>query len=98
MEGGCTEIKELDTAKKNISFAIKTLKELHKLVVGIEQLREFCIHKQYKEAAELIEECAYLLGFFFKGSKRDGTEDFSDVEELKSLKEEWDHLCNQLRM
>lgn len=45
VEGGCAEIRELDNAKQNVSFAIKTLKELHKLVVGIEQLREFCISK-----------------------------------------------------
>lgn len=24
--------------------------------------------------------------------------DYSDIEELRSLKEEWDHLCNQLRI
>lgn len=76
-------------------------------MVGIEQLREFCINKQYREAAQLIEECGHLLGFFFKNTKSNQSsqesspvkrEDFSDVEELKSLKEEWDHLCNQLRM
>lgn len=101
VEGGCQEIRKLDTAKKNVSYAIQTLKELHKLVVGIEQLRELCISKNYKDAASLIEECGHLLGFFFKsrgGQLNDHNEDFSDVEELKSLKEEWDNLCNQLRM
>jgi methylmalonyl-CoA mutase N-terminal domain/subunit len=39
-------------------------------------------------------ETAHLLGFFFKSQE----DDFSDVEEIRSLKEEWDHLCNQLRM
>ena len=84
-----------------MTYAIKTLKELHKLVVGIEQLRELCISKQYKEAAQLIEECGHLLGYFFKSVKdarAADQEDFSDVEELRSLKDEWDHLCNQLRM
>ena len=85
----------MDQAKQNVSYAIETLKELHKLVVGIEQLREFCINRQYKEAAALIEECGNLLGFFFK---QDGQLDFSDVDEVRSLKDEWDHLCNQLRM
>jgi len=46
----------------------------------------------------LIEECGHLLGFFFKANRELKEEDFSDVEELRSLKEEWDHLCNQLRM
>jgi hypothetical protein len=26
------------------------------------------------------------------------SEDFSDIEELRGLKQEWDHLCNQLRI
>lgn len=30
--------------------------------------------------------------------EKEPQQDFSDVEELKSLKEEWDHLCNQLRI
>ena len=104
VEGGCFEIKQLDNAKKNVDFAVNTLKELHKLVTGIEQLREFCIQKQYKSAGDLIKECGQLLGFFFKNHKMlqstygpsnySHQEDFSDVEELKSLKEEWDHLCN----
>lgn len=71
-------------------------------MTGIEQLREFCINRQYKEAASLIEECNNLLGFFFKSKNhpyhQTHLEDFSGVEELQSLKEEWDHLCNQLRI
>jgi|TARA_B110001450_G_C17304361_1_gene352805 hypothetical protein len=45
VEGGCLEIRKLDTAKKNVTYAMKTLKELNKLVIGIEQLRELCISK-----------------------------------------------------
>jgi len=86
--------------------------------MGIEQQRDFCINKQYKEAGDLIRETASLLGFFFKPSSyakmknqgygiqisgsqeanSDKQQDFSDIEELRSLKEEWDHLCNQLRI
>jgi len=66
VEGGCQEIRRLDTAKKNVQHAINTLKNLNMLVVGIEQQREFCINKQYKDAADLIRETSGLLGFFFK--------------------------------
>jgi hypothetical protein len=36
------------------------------LIVGIEQQRDFCINKQYKEAGDLIRETGHLLGHFFK--------------------------------
>lgn len=79
------------------------------LIVGIEQQRDFCINKQYKEAGELIRETGSLLGYFFPRKMyamglaqhqavNEDAEDYSDIEELKSLKEEWDHLCNQLRI
>ena len=68
VSGGCQEIRKLDTAKQNVQHAIKTLTDLNKLIVGIEQQRDFCINKQYKEAGDLIRETASLLGFFFKPS------------------------------
>lgn len=43
VEAGCIEIRQLDGAKKNVTHAITTLKKLNMLIVGIEQLREFCI-------------------------------------------------------
>jgi hypothetical protein len=58
--------RKLDSAKKNISHAITTLKKLNMLIVGIEQQRDFCINKQYKEAGDLIRETGHLLGHFFK--------------------------------
>ena len=66
VEGGCIEIRQLDGAKKNVTHAITTLKKLNMLIVGIEQLREFCIKQQYKEASDLIKETGHLFGFFFK--------------------------------
>ena len=66
------------------------------LIVGIEQQRELCMKKQYREAGELIRETGSLLGFFFPKDK--SQDDYSDIEELRMLKDEWDHLCNQLRI
>ena len=43
VESGCIEIRQLDGAKKNVTHAITTLKKLNMLIVGIEQLRDFCI-------------------------------------------------------
>mmetsp|Transcript_1002 Transcript_1002/g.1801 ORF Transcript_1002/g.1801 Transcript_1002/m.1801 type:complete len:268 (-) Transcript_1002:1305-2108(-) len=79
------------------------------LLVGIEQQREFCMNKQYSEAANMIAETEQLLGFFFRNGKRGGgsaqqdhqypsDEDYSEIEELRNLKEEWDYLCNELRI
>ena len=36
VESGCDEIRRLDTGKQNVQHAIKTLKSLNMLVVGIE--------------------------------------------------------------
>ena len=61
-------------------------------MVGIEQLRKFGMEKQYASAADLIRETEQIMGFFFpQGGKQPV---YSNIDELKSLKEEWDHLCN----
>ncbi len=60
----CSEIRQLDYAKKNITFMMISLKRLIMLITGIEQLREFCIEKRYKDAANLIEATAELTSYF----------------------------------
>lgn len=39
------------------------------------------------------------MGAFFKPIPKKGLgEDYSDIEELRALREEWKHLTNQLRI
>ena len=80
-----TEIRNLDVAKKNIVFSITSLKRMLMLITGIEQLREFCRKKQYKEAANMIEATNELVLYF---------KDYQDIPEIKDLRSERDHLCN----
>lgn len=55
------------------------------IVTGIEQLRQFCINKQYREAAHLIEATEELCNYF---------KDYKDIPQIADLKKERDHLCN----
>ena len=61
---GCTEIRKLDTAKRNITFSITSLKRLIMLIQGIEQFSLACMDKRYQEAAHLIEATDELLLYF----------------------------------
>jgi len=79
----CSEIRSLDFAKKNITFTITSLKRLIMLITGIEQLRGFCIGKQYKEAANLISATEELVDYF---------KDYGQVTQIKDLKKEREHL------
>ena len=90
VQSGCTEIRKLDTAKKNLTFAITSLKRLIMLIQGIEQQRACCIDKRYKDAAHMIEATDELLDYF--------KDYINDIPEIKDVKVERDHLCNELRM
>lgn len=61
---GCTEIRKLDTAKKNLTFSITALKRLIMLLEGIEQFSYACMEKRWKEAAHLIDATDELLLYF----------------------------------
>ena len=87
---GCSEIKRLDTAKKNITFSITSLKRLIMLIQAIEQFSLACMEKRYKEAAHLIEATDELLEYF-----KDYTQ---TTPEIKQLKEERDRLTKELRL
>ena len=61
------DIKQLDTAKKNLTTAITTLNHLHMLVGGTATLATLTSKRQYGEAAlllqGLLEEYLLVLGF-----------------------------------
>ncbi|GAM17722.1 hypothetical protein SAMD00019534_008970 [Acytostelium subglobosum LB1] len=60
----CKDIKSLDYAKKNLTSAIKTLKQLHMMVMCVEQLKEGVKTKEYAKVAQLLEATAdFAEGF-----------------------------------
>jgi len=85
----CSEIKSHDNAKKNILTSISALKNLIMLITAIEQLRAFCIEKKYKEASDLILATEELWNYF---------KEYENIKEIIDLRQERDHLWNQLRI
>lgn len=85
----CSEIKSYDNAKRNILTSISALKNLIMLITAIEQLRKFCIAKEYKQAADLILATEELCNYF---------KEYENIKEIIELRQERDHLCNQLRI
>jgi len=85
----CSDIKNLDNAKKNLTWTISALKKQMMLITAIDQLREACINKCYKEAARLIDATGDLLKTF---------EEYKSIPQIQQIRKERDHLCNQLRI
>jgi len=85
----CSDIKNLDNAKKNLTWTISALKKQMMLITAVHQLREACINKHYKEAAKLIEATGDLLKTF---------EDYKLVPQIQEIKRERDYLCQQLEI
>ena len=52
-------------------------------------MRGFCIKKQYREAANLIEATEELCSYF---------KDYRNIPQINDLNKERDHLCNELRI
>ena len=85
----CSDIKNLDNAKKNLTWTISALKKQMMLITAVQQLREACINKDYKEAARLIEATGDLLKTF---------EEYKNIPQITQVKKEREHLCGQLRI
>lgn len=85
----CSDIKNLDNAKKNLTWTISALKKQMMLITAISQLRRACVDKRYKEAAKLIEATGDLLKTF---------EDYRSVTQIQQIKAERDHLCQKLEI
>ena len=85
----CSEIKSHDNAKRNIMTSISALKNLIMMITAIEQLRNFCIEKKYKDAADLILATEELCSYF---------KEYENIKEIIDLTQEREHLCNQLRI
>ncbi len=85
----CSDIKNLDNAKKNLTWTISALKKQMMLITAIEQLRKACIDKCYKEAARLIDATGDLLKTF---------DEYKGIPQIQQIKRERDNLCTQLRL
>ena len=71
-----SDIKQLDTAKRNLTSAITTLNHLHMLVGGVSTLQSQTINRQYGDAAMLLQGLLEVLAHF---------KDYSDIPQIKEL-------------
>lgn len=62
----CKDIKQLDVAKKNLTFSIAALKKFIMMLTAIEKLRENCQQKKYKDVGMLLEAFQELSQYFTK--------------------------------
>ncbi|KYQ90916.1 Vps53-like domain-containing protein [Tieghemostelium lacteum] len=84
----CKDIKTLDYAKKNLTTAITTLKKLHMMVLGVEQLKDMAEKKQYATVAKLLEATAQLS---------DGFKDYRNAPKISSLNRELDMIRSRVK-
>ena len=57
----CRDIKTLDTGKRNLVRTVTTVKRLHMLMAGADQLGDMISHHQYQPAARLLQALTALL-------------------------------------
>jgi hypothetical protein len=55
VKGASTDIKTLDTGKRNLVRTVTTVKRLHMLMAGVDQLGDMIAHHQYRPAARLLQ-------------------------------------------
>ena len=71
-----SDIKQLDTAKRNLTSAITTLNHLHMLVGGVSTLQAQTINRQYGDAAMLLQGLLEVLAHF---------KEYSNIPQIKEL-------------
>ena len=73
------DIKQLDTAKKNLTTAITTLNHLHMLVGGVTKLQDMARDRQYRGAANLLQGLMEVMEHF---------RDYTEIPQIKELSDE----------
>eukprot|EP01132_Coremiostelium_polycephalum_P002712 gene2712-3365_t len=84
----CKDIKSLDYAKRNLTTAITTLKRLHMMVMGVEQLREMVDKKQYDTVANLLQATSQFS---------EGFKDYRDSPKISTLNKELDSIRSKVK-
>ena len=89
VEDICKDIRSLDTAKRNLTKTITSLKRLGMATQGIAKLAEVCEAKQYRMAAALIKATGDLMLQF---------EECKHVPAVANLTKQRNHILKELRM
>ena len=62
----CKDIKALDTAKNNLTFSMKSLTNFINILTTLEQLRKYCIDREYKYICQSLSVFEDIMEFFKK--------------------------------
>lgn len=81
------DIKQLDTAKRNLTTAITTLNHLHMLVGGTATLANLTAKRQYGEAALLLQGLLEVLNHFSS---------YQNIPQIKEMSEQVESLKKDL--
>jgi len=81
------DIKQLDTAKRNLTTAITTLNHLHMLVRGTASLSQLAQARQYGEAALLLQGLIEVLNHFHA---------YQDIPQIRELADQVGSLKREL--
>ena len=81
------DIKQLDTAMKNLTSAITTQNHLHMLVRGMATLTQNTHSRQYGEAALLLQELLEVLSHF---------KNYQNIPQIKELSDQVESLKREL--
>ena len=84
----CMDIKLLDTAKRNLTTSINTLRKFSDLMRSLDNLRDFCADREYDEAANCLKGINDLLTFF---------KPFESIPQIKEMIEERDLILTKAK-
>lgn len=84
----CKDIKQLDTAKKNLTFSITALKKFIMMLTALEKLQSSIQKKEYKEVANLISAYSDFSNYFKK---------YQSIPQLIDMNKQMDALILQLK-
>ena len=85
----CMDIKLLDTAKRNLTTSINTLRKFSDLMRSLDNLSEFCADRKYDEAANCLKGINDLVLFF---------RPFESIPQIKELIEEKDDILSKAKL
>jgi vacuolar protein sorting-associated protein 53 len=84
----CMDIKLLDTAKRNLTTSINTLRKFSDLMRSLDNLRDFCADREYGEAANCLKGINDLLAFF---------KPFESIPQVREMVEERDLILTKAK-
>lgn len=85
----CMDIKLLDTAKRNLTTSINTLRKFSDLMRSLDNLGDFCAERQYDEAANCLRGINDLVAYF---------KPFESIPQIKELIDEKNNILSKAKL